>query len=107
MLSSALLDQPQCLENLVSKRFYISNKKVPSSTESAMITEITEFTQITGTNDLNLTVMQILMLKIVFICIISGVPSRMASSHLIWALPLLFLLARSSESVNARCLSDP
>ena len=73
MLSSALLDQPQCLDNLASKRFYISNKKVPSSTESAMITEITEFTQITGTNDLNLTVMQILMLKIVFICIVSGV----------------------------------
>ena len=46
---------------------------MPSSTESAIITEITEFTQITGTKDQNLTVVQIVMLKIVFICIVSGV----------------------------------
>ena len=74
---------------------------MPSSTESAIITEITEFTQIRRTNDQNLTVVQI-----VIICIISGVYSRMASSHLIWALLLLFLLAQSSESVNARCLYE-
>ena len=75
---------------------------MPSSTKSAIITEITEFTQIRRTNDTNLTVVQIVMLKIVFNCIISGVQSRMASSHLNRALPLLFLLAQSSESVNAR-----
>merc|ERR1711963_216040 len=37
-----------------------------------------------------------------------SVSPRMASSHLIWALPLLFLLARSSESVDScyTCTGD-
>ena len=82
--------------------FYISNKKVPS--KSAMIKKSQNLLK---SQELTTKICANVMLKIVFFCIISGVPLRMASSHLIWAFPLLFLLARSSESVNARCLSDP